>query len=273
MHASKVNQNGPLIISAGFFRTGTTSVCLALEELGVGKCYHPVLLGFAHSFKLMNEMSDSLIKFEENEISFDEINIDKYYKKLGCQVWYDVPFAPYWKEISDYYKNIKIILTIRDFDSWYKSALKSLDLVYPWYVKYMPYTKYTSGNNYLFFKYLLPRSYNQFGGVDYIRDINNKEHVRKNYYQAIENIKKHCKENNKQLLVFNVKQDGWKPLCKFLNPDWKDEDIPKKPLPRANDAMSLESRVNQTKRELFGKWAIWGLTTFAVVKIIQKQKK
>ena len=146
--------NGPAIISCGFFRTGTTSVCLALEELGIGKCYHPVLMGFHYTFNLMDQLCNSLLKYENNEINFNDIDLDKYYKELGCQVWFDLPFAPYWKEIANYYNsknnNVKILLTIRDFDGWYKSVLNVFDLVYPWYIKYIPY-KYIGGRNYLLF--------------------------------------------------------------------------------------------------------------------------
>jgi hypothetical protein len=34
----------------------------------------------------------------------------------------DWPGARYWKELADTFPDAKVILTVRDFDSWYRSA-------------------------------------------------------------------------------------------------------------------------------------------------------
>ena len=54
-------------------------------------------------------------------------------------------------------------------------------------------------------------------------------------YEANEaDVKRHCKENNIDLLVYEI-GSGWEPLCEFL-----DVPIPSVPYPRTNDTSEFQ---------------------------------
>ena len=104
------------IISVGFGRTGTTSLTDALHILGF-KCYymHEV---FKHH---KNTHPNLWIKaFEENFTNYDLI----FDSKPGEVKPYDAavfwPSIAVWEGLVEKYPNAKIILTLRDGESWYK---------------------------------------------------------------------------------------------------------------------------------------------------------
>jgi Sulfotransferase domain len=102
------------IIGAGLGRTGTTSLKLALEELIGGRCYHmsevrerpddPDVWGDAYAGK-----SPDWSTF------FD-----------GYVATVDWPAAPFWREISEAFPDAPILLSVRDVDSWWRSASSTI---------------------------------------------------------------------------------------------------------------------------------------------------
>ena len=102
------------IIGAGYGRTGTKSLQIALEKLGYGKCYHMEEL-----FRNPEGASHWKNAMEGKEVMWEEL-----FK--GYQSIVDFPGSMYYKELSDYYPESKIILGIRDAESWYKSAYETI---------------------------------------------------------------------------------------------------------------------------------------------------
>ncbi len=105
---------GLRIIGAGLGRTGTTSLKVALEELLGGPCYHmlevrerpadPDVWGDAYEGKL-----------PDWEAFFD-----------GYEAAVDWPSAPFWRELSQAFPDAPILLSVRDPDSWWKSASSTI---------------------------------------------------------------------------------------------------------------------------------------------------
>jgi len=96
-------------LGAGFGRTGTLTLKVALEELQLGPCYHMVEL-----FKNMQHVDDwERVTFGET-IDWENI-LAKY------QSGVDWPIAAFWRQLMDVYPDAKIILTIRDPERWYES--------------------------------------------------------------------------------------------------------------------------------------------------------
>lgn len=102
------------VIGAGFGRTGTLSLKLALEELGFGPCYH---------------MAETLARPEHDDlwlaIARDRSRdwraiLDGYASAV------DWPALMIWKELAAAYPHAKIVLTVRDPDAWYDSAAKTI---------------------------------------------------------------------------------------------------------------------------------------------------
>jgi hypothetical protein len=102
------------VIGAGFGRTGTLSLKLALEELALGPCYHMVET-IAHPEH--DAMWLALAKGETN----DWRPILEGYASIV-----DWPGVMIWKELAVAYPDAKIILTLRDPQSWYRSAAATI---------------------------------------------------------------------------------------------------------------------------------------------------
>jgi hypothetical protein len=98
------------LIGAGFPRTGTMSLKRAIEELGFGPCYH--MIDFVRD--------NSTIDFWEAK--FKKQNSD-WSSLLSQHVSIvDFPGSLFYKELIKYYPKAKIILTVRESDSWYESV-------------------------------------------------------------------------------------------------------------------------------------------------------
>ena len=106
------------VIGAGFGRTGTESMKTALEILGFGPCHHMKELN-------ANPTQRTLWRGIARGNTPDWEQAFAGYR--SCTDW---PSAFYWRELSAAYPDAKILLTLRDAESWYASVqntiLKSL---------------------------------------------------------------------------------------------------------------------------------------------------
>ena len=109
---------GLSVIGAGFGRTGTESMKTALEILGLGPCHHMTELN-------ANPAQRALWRGIARGDTPDWEQAFAGYR--SCTDW---PSAFYWRELSAAYPDAKILLTLRDAESWYASVhntiLKSL---------------------------------------------------------------------------------------------------------------------------------------------------
>ncbi|MEO5907174.1 MAG: sulfotransferase family protein, partial [Saprospiraceae bacterium] len=102
------------VFGTGQGRTGTTSLKLALEHLGFGKCYH--------MFELMAH-PDQIIYFEKAERG-EKVDWDKLFE--GYQSACDMPVIRYYEDILKRYPDAKLVHTTRDPDSWYQSMMSTI---------------------------------------------------------------------------------------------------------------------------------------------------
>jgi hypothetical protein len=102
------------IIGAGFGRTGTSSLKVALEHLGFGPTHH------------MFEVRDHPPQVEHWAAAArgERVNWDTVFKGYRSQV--DWPGARYWRELAAHYPEAKIILTVRDPDQWFDSVASTI---------------------------------------------------------------------------------------------------------------------------------------------------
>ena len=189
-------------ISAGFGRTGTLSLKLALEELGFGPCHHmkevlengPVQVPLWHAAA-------------EGKPDFAAI-----YKGYASAV--DWPTAAFWREVAAAYPEAKIILSTRSAESWYSSfsetILTSLLAKDHWPPPAVPWLSMVS-------KVVIDRS---LGGRT------DKDGVIAAFHAQEAAVKAAIPAN--RLLVHQAK-DGWEPLCAFLGVP-----VPATPYPRTN---------------------------------------
>src|SRR5918992_2133767 len=96
------------VIGVGFGRTGTLSLKVALEELGVGPCYHMLeVLPRSDHKRLWIKQA------EGRHVDWSEIF-------GGYQATVDWPGCYFWRELTAAYPDAKIIFTDRDPEQWYR---------------------------------------------------------------------------------------------------------------------------------------------------------
>lgn len=98
------------VIGAGFGRTGTNSLRLALERLGFAPCHH------------MFEVRDNPKQLPAWEAAArgEAVDWDAMFQDYRAQV--DWPGAAYWRELARHYPDAKVILSVRDPHAWFESV-------------------------------------------------------------------------------------------------------------------------------------------------------
>jgi len=173
------------IIGAGMGRTGTASLKVALEALNMGHCYHMTEV-------LKNpEYTQYWINAAEGNADWDKIY-------SGYSATVDNPGCNYWKELSAYYPNAKVILTTRDANKWFDSTNETIHSAeFARFMKNSPFGEMIQ-------KTMWDRMENRMQDREYMVDFFNKHTA-----EIIDSI------DAERLLVYQV-SDGWAPLCEFL---------------------------------------------------------
>jgi hypothetical protein len=102
------------VIGAGLGRTATFSLKFALEHLGFGPCYHMSEV-FAGARRNVPLWLDAIDGRPDWDAVFD-----------GFASTTDYPACNYWRELAEHYPDAKVILTVRDPDSWFDSVSETI---------------------------------------------------------------------------------------------------------------------------------------------------
>ena len=102
------------VIGAGFGRTGTLSLKSALDELGLGPCYHMV------ETRAHPEHDTMWLALANGDASDWRPMLEGYASTV------DWPTTYFWKQLAAENPDAKIILTLRDPDAWYRSAAATI---------------------------------------------------------------------------------------------------------------------------------------------------
>ena len=197
------------IIGAGFGRTGTLSMKSALEQLGFGPCHHMMeVFGKPDHIALWQEAADG--KPVDWETVFS-----------GYQSAVDWPVCYFWRELSQLYPEAKVLLTLRDPEKWYDSAIATI------FKGMLSRSEGVTDPHALMVRKLIVE--NTFGG-----DLSNRGH-------AIDVFNRHNQAvidsiPADRLLVFEASQ-GWAPLCDFL-----DVPQPTSQYPSSNSTADFQKR-------------------------------
>jgi len=201
------------VIGAGYGRTGTNSLKIALEELGLEKCYHMIEV-----MKNPSHMRQWTKIIESGQADWESL-FD------GYQAAVDWPTSAFYKELIAAYPDAKVILTVRDPERWYESVLSTI---------------YQVNNKFGRALQLIPIAGRFFNGIDTLvwdgifhGRFEDKTYAIQTFNQHIEEVKRAVP--SERLLIFEAKQ-GWEPLCRFLNVP-----VPaKKPYPHVNDSARVK---------------------------------
>lgn len=171
--------------------------------------------------------------------------VKSFYEKRGVTAVLDAPMSLLYYEMLHLYPNAKFIHTHRDPVAWYKSFQSMYDAhaiissaveKYPWLLDVEPY--FNQGNT---LGHLITSRLFQNRWED-------KEYVYKKVNEYTETVIDTIPRE--QLLLFKV-QDGWEPLCAFLNVS-----VPSVPFPHENNGESFLTEVRrQTDAKVIeGRW-------------------
>ncbi len=197
---------GLAVIGAGFGRTGTESMKLALERLGLGPCYH------------MTEVLPNPDRVAEWRQTSAGVLPDWDVTFAGFGATVDWPAAFFWRELAAFYPNAKILLTVRDADSWYDSMDKTIFRVLR-----------ESDDPASIGEKLIAEGV--FGGRF------DRDHAIKVFNANTAAVQ--AAFSSDRLLTFTI-GDGWEPLCRFLDQPVRDEPFPHSNRPGEFDKMMEE---------------------------------
>jgi hypothetical protein len=224
------------LIGAGLPRTATTTQMFALEQLGLGPCYH---------------MRDLLVDLEAGLPMWERADegTPEWERIFGeARSTVDWPSARYYRELMDYYPEAKVLLSVRDAEDWVRSMRETvwgvfhgdsvihhvcsaravIDPLWQRYTALMrrmtwePETGVLAGETF------------SDGGLAAVMERWNQA--------VIDTVPAD------RLLVWNP-SEGWEPLCDFLQAE-----VPSDPLPRLNDTNSFREGIIGGALDVVGEW-------------------
>ena len=190
------------VIGAGFGRTGTYSLKHALEQLGFNKCYH------------MWEVAEGHHAIWSDAHHGRPVDWDSLFE--GFQATLDFPSCNFWREQAAHFPEAKILLSLRDPDSWYDSVMNTI------YPASRASLESDDPNMKQFGEWLFDLIWRRV----FDDRMDDRAHVIARFNEHNQAVINEVEPE--RLLVFKAK-DGWEPLCKFLEvPE------PEDPYPRMN---------------------------------------
>ena len=193
------------VIGAGFGRTGTLSLKLALEELGLGPCYH------LYEIRERPELLAPWLELLDGRMP----DWRQVFQGFASQV--DWPAAFYWKDLHAAFPDAKVILTLRDPVAWFESLQATI-------VPSVTYgTEHADSAHARAVSDMVYRTIYQGLFLDRMTD---RDFVLRVWQDHIEEVRR--KVPPEQLLELDVRQ-GWAPLCAFLGVP-----VPSAPFPATN---------------------------------------
>lgn len=206
--------SGLAVIGAGFGRTGTMSLKLALEQLGMGPCYHMTEIAKNPSHPRLWRAADA----------GDSVDWKKLFARYRAAV--DWPACRYYCELMETFPDAKVILTVRDPAQWYNSMASTLYALKTATDRRLSALFRSSGTEGLTHLYE-----NRIWSETFSGRFEDRQY-------AIEIFERHNAEvlahvPRDRLLVYEISA-GWQPLCGFLGVTSPDQ-----PFPHANTSQSF----------------------------------
>lgn len=205
------------VIGAGFGRTGTFSLKLALEELGLGPCHH------------MFELFGNPERASLWEAAFRGEQVDWSALLEGFESTTDWPACTFYAQLMEAYPQAKVVLTVRDPEEWYRSVRSTI---------YGPSRDETPPPDEEPVQRMIRNVLweGTFGG-----EVEDKLRALAVYQRHIEEVRDTVPAD--RLLVFDVRE-GWEPLCRFLEVEVPDG----KPFPHVNSTVEWKERAASEPR-------------------------
>ena len=196
------------VIGAGFGRTGTATLQLALNQLGFGPCYH-----------MYEVFKNPMVAPGYWEAAADGQPMDWEQVFEGYASTVDWPSATFYETLANAYPNAKVILTERDAEAWWRSTQAT---IFNWDA---PGAQVPENFLRMVQKVIGALFDQKIHDHDTVVDVFRRHNARVREVIPAE-----------RLLVYEVAQ-GWEPLCAFLGVP-----VPDTPMPKVNTTEEFQAR-------------------------------
>ena len=218
---------GVKVIGAGFGRTGTSSLKVALEELGFGPCYH-----MTEVFENPEHADFWRAAWRGEPVDWDGV--------LGSyEAAVDWPACTFYAELMERHPDAKVLLSVRDPEKWYESTRNTI-----YELGRISTGSSLSRSSFALLSLLVFGTFNTGQGpmTEEIVWQGTFDGKFEDKHRAIEVFNRHNEEVRRrvpkgQLLIYEVKE-GWGPLCEFLGVE-----APDRPFPSLNDAAEMRRMI------------------------------
>ena len=199
------------VIGVGFGRTGTLSLKQALEILGFKKCYH---------------MSEVVAHPDHVGLWRAAWRGDAPWNQIfdGYAAAVDWPTVTFWSRLVQYYPEAKVVLTVRDADSWFRSAR---DTIFRSMTEGLASDDPARHDRMVMLKEIIIDG--TFNG-----DLDTRDNAVGIYTRHVERV---VAEVPSDRLVLFDPREGWEPLCAAF-----DVPVPTVPFPRVNTSLEFVER-------------------------------
>jgi len=212
------------IIGAGFGRTGTLSLKLALERLGVGRCHH-----MAEVFADPAQPGIWLQVANGERRDWDTI-----FAGYGATV--DWPGCRYWRELMEHHPQATVLLSLRDPLRWHASVMNT---IYRTLASELP----ADAPGPLRTQHAMVRKLvlaDTFDGR-----LDDRDHAIAVFQRHNEAVQRAVPAE--RLLVYQASQ-GWEPLARVLGVP-----IPDEPFPRVNSTEEFQQNMKAITDSMAGR--------------------
>jgi len=208
------------VVGAGFGRTGTNSLKLALEMLGFGPCHH------------MFEVRDrpEQVAFWTAAARGERTDWDTVFD--GFKATVDWPSAYFWKPIAAYYPNAKVILSVRPVETWVTSIHSTIHQSLKRRME-RP-TELLRAQGEMAYEIIERRTFD-----DRLSDADHAAAVFRAHAAEVK-----ATIASERLLIYDV-VEGWEPLCRHLGVS-----VPNVPFPRTNSTQEFRARAAARDKEV-----------------------
>jgi hypothetical protein len=201
------------LIGASYPRAGTLSTKAALEQLGLGPCYH-----FVTQFERPQDIDVWQTAAEGKPVDWTALFAD-------FQAAVDWPASLFYKQLMALYPDAKVLLNMRDAETWYASMAQT---VYP-----ASQAELSAPAESVLGR--MGRMVNTLAWQPLFQGrFEDKPYALSVFERHSQEVKDSVPAD--RLLVWEV-TEGWEPLCRFL-----DVPVPETPLPRLNDAQTFREQ-------------------------------
>jgi hypothetical protein len=209
------------IIGAGLPRTATTTQLFALEALEHGPCYH--------MRDLLADLEQGLPLWERAAAGAPEW--EQIFGEVRSAV--DWPSARYYRELMDHYPDAKVLLSVRDSEEWVRSMRQTVWGVFHGETALHHLCEARAAVDPLWRRFMAlmrQMTWDEQTGV-LAGDTFSDAGLAAAMERWNENVKRTVPSD--RLLVWNP-NEGWGPLCEFL-----EMDVPAEELPRLNNTQAF----------------------------------